>query len=151
MVSVFGLGGTLGGAATVGRLGSDRSKGKNRAGICGSHPSPESGKSVAPGNESGFQPSVIYSGSVPGPMGRAGMMARLWRSFFALGANWVGFVVHDRILRLWETQISEARSGAPTFVLDFRPGHPPSSFVIDFRPHPTRPPQYAGKKRLTCT
>ena len=100
MVSVFGLGGTLGGAVIGRRLGSERGKGKNRAGICGPHPAPESGKTVAPGNESGFQPSVIYSGSVPGPMGRAGMMARLWRFFFALGADWVGFVVHDRVVRL---------------------------------------------------
>ena len=27
---------------------------------------------------------------------------------FALGANWVVFMVHKRILRLWETPISEA-------------------------------------------
>ena len=84
---------------------------------------------MAPGNESGLQPSVIYSGSVPGPMGRAGMTARLWRSLFALGANWVVFMVHDSDLRLWETPISEARSGAPSFVLDFRPG-PPVQYIL---------------------
>ena len=39
---------------------------------------------------------------------------------FALGANWVVFMVHKRILRLWETPISEARSGAHSFVADFR-------------------------------
>jgi len=46
---------------------------------------------------------------------------------FALGVGWVGFVVYDCIFRLWETPISEARSGAPSFVVDFRPGPPATS------------------------
>ena len=43
---------------------------------------------------------------------------------FALGVGWVGFVVYDCIFRLWETPISEARSGAPSFVIDFGPAPP---------------------------
>jgi len=67
-----------------------------------------------------FSPWSGRLGPVPSPLGWAGMRARLWRFFFALGANWVAFVVHSRILGLWETPSSEARSGAPSFFADFR-------------------------------
>ena len=46
-----------------------------------------------------------------------GLTGRALALFFALGANWVGFVVYDCILRLWETPISEARSGHPHLFL----------------------------------
>jgi hypothetical protein len=42
MVSVFGLVETAGGVVILGRLGSDRSKGKNRLAFVVSHPFPKS-------------------------------------------------------------------------------------------------------------
>jgi len=71
------------------------------------------GRSYPPLMRRACSPLWSRGGSVSDPLGWAGMMARLWRFFFALGVNWVAVVVHDCILRLWETPISEARSGAP--------------------------------------